>query len=66
MQLKRKWTCEKHQGEHGEAGHCYVNPMGEHVGLNHRKLKLWATAIVSFCFVDYYGAKDMHRLQRML
>ncbi|KAF8834082.1 hypothetical protein BDN67DRAFT_1016881 [Paxillus ammoniavirescens] len=47
MQLKRKWTCEKHQGEHGEAGYCYINPTGEHVGLNHRKLKSWAAAIAA-------------------
>ncbi|KAG1732927.1 uncharacterized protein EDB91DRAFT_1057805 [Suillus paluster] len=47
LQLKAKWTYEKHSGEHGESGHCYVSAMGEHVGLNHRKLKLWAAAIAA-------------------
>ena len=47
MQLKQQWACEKHVGEHGELGYCFVNACGEHLGLNHRKLKLWAAAIVS-------------------
>ncbi|KDQ54005.1 hypothetical protein JAAARDRAFT_49588 [Jaapia argillacea MUCL 33604] len=25
MQLKSKWPCQKHQGEHGEPGYCYVD-----------------------------------------
>jgi len=47
MQLKQKWSCEKHLGEHGEPGYCYIAATGEHLGLNSRKLKLWAAAIVS-------------------
>lgn len=47
MQLKQRWTCEKHAGKHGEHGYCFINAGGEHLGLNHRKLKLWAAAIVS-------------------
>ncbi|KAG2130852.1 hypothetical protein DEU56DRAFT_814656 [Suillus clintonianus] len=47
VQLKQKWTCEKHQGEHGEQGYCYVTPAGEHIGLNMRKLKMWAAAIAA-------------------
>ncbi|TFK80000.1 hypothetical protein K466DRAFT_504633 [Polyporus arcularius HHB13444] len=45
LQLKAKWPCARHQGEHGEPGHCYVDASGEHLGLNSRKLKLWAAAI---------------------
>lgn len=51
LQLKAKWTCEKHGGEHGEHGYCYVSPTGEHVGLNNRKLKIWAAAIVGGKFL---------------
>ncbi|KAG2131759.1 hypothetical protein DEU56DRAFT_914323 [Suillus clintonianus] len=47
MQLKNKWSCEKHLGEHGEPGHCYIASTGEHLGLNSRKLKLWAAAIAA-------------------
>lgn len=46
IQLKQKWVCEKHQGEHGEPGHCYVNPLGAHIRLNPRRLKEWAAAWV--------------------
>ncbi|KAF5310769.1 hypothetical protein D9619_007649 [Psilocybe cf. subviscida] len=44
LQLKQKWVCEKHQGEHGEPGHCYVNGSGAHIRLNPRRLKEWAAA----------------------
>jgi hypothetical protein len=47
LQLKTKWPCEKHQGEHGNPGFCYVDPTGGHLGLNNHKLKIWAAAIVS-------------------
>jgi hypothetical protein len=47
IQLKKRWPCTQHQGEHGEPGYCYITPSAEHVGLNNRKLKIWATAIVS-------------------
>ncbi|KAF9225177.1 hypothetical protein BS17DRAFT_801307 [Gyrodon lividus] len=47
MQLKKRWVCEKHAGEHGEPGYCFVNTCGKHLGLNHRKLKLWAAAIAA-------------------
>jgi hypothetical protein len=47
LELKKKWLCAKHQGEHGDVGYCYVSPNASHVGLNNRKLKLWASAIVS-------------------
>ncbi|KAH7903026.1 hypothetical protein BJ138DRAFT_1198541, partial [Hygrophoropsis aurantiaca] len=47
LQLKSKWPCQKHQGEHGEPGYCYVSPTGEHLGLNNRKLKIWAAAIAA-------------------
>jgi hypothetical protein len=47
IQLKKKWPCQQHQGEHGEDSYCYTNANGEHIGLNNRKLKIWASAIVS-------------------
>ncbi|KDR67216.1 hypothetical protein GALMADRAFT_80029 [Galerina marginata CBS 339.88] len=47
VQLKQKWVCEKHQGEHGEPGACYVDSAGNHLGLNNRKLKIWASAIAA-------------------
>ena len=46
LQLKQRWPCQQHLGEHGEPGLCYITPAGEHVGLNMRKLKIWASAIV--------------------
>ncbi|KIK76654.1 hypothetical protein PAXRUDRAFT_18046 [Paxillus rubicundulus Ve08.2h10] len=66
LQLKAKWVCEKHLGEHGEVGYCYVSSTGEHLGLNHRKLKLWAAAIASADAtkhappnsVDFDGVRD--------
>ena len=36
-----------HQGENGDVGNCYVSANGKHVGLDSRKLKIWASAIVS-------------------
>ncbi|KAF8989234.1 hypothetical protein BDQ17DRAFT_1334189 [Cyathus striatus] len=36
LELKKKWACEQHQGEHGS-----------HLGLNHHKLSLWAAAIAA-------------------
>lgn len=46
--LKKKWLCHTHVGEHGDPGYCYVLPVtAEHIGLNNRKLKAWAAAIVS-------------------
>ncbi|KAI9059855.1 hypothetical protein FKP32DRAFT_1578952 [Trametes sanguinea] len=45
IQLKQRWTCQQHLGEHGEPGYCYITPGGEHVGLNTRKLRIWASAI---------------------
>ncbi|KAH7903888.1 hypothetical protein BJ138DRAFT_965420, partial [Hygrophoropsis aurantiaca] len=47
MELKAKYGCERHQGEHGEVGHCFVDASGEHLGLNNRKLKIWAAAIAT-------------------
>ncbi|KII87546.1 hypothetical protein PLICRDRAFT_163749 [Plicaturopsis crispa FD-325 SS-3] len=47
VQLKQKWMCQRHEGEHGEPGHCFIDAAGEHLGLNNRKLKLWAAAIAA-------------------
>jgi hypothetical protein len=46
VQLTAKWPCAQHQGENGDVGHCYVAHNGDHVGLNNRRLKLWASAMV--------------------
>ncbi|KAJ6473089.1 hypothetical protein C8R45DRAFT_835651 [Mycena sanguinolenta] len=47
LKLKTKWPCEKHAGENGDLGHCWIDVGGNHVGLNMRKLKIWASAIVA-------------------
>lgn len=46
MQLKARWPCTQHLGEHGESGHCYITPNGDHIGLNNRKFKVWGAAMV--------------------
>ena len=51
MELKKKWPCATHLGEHGKSGHCYVMPNGEHLCLNPLHLKMWAAAMVSSCQV---------------
>ena len=48
LELKNKWPCQTHQGEHGEPGHCYISPAGEHTRLNPLRLKAWAAAMVCF------------------
>ncbi|KAI8996315.1 hypothetical protein BD414DRAFT_408305, partial [Trametes punicea] len=45
IQLKQRWMCQQHLGEHGEPGYCYITSGGEHVGLNTRRLRVWASAI---------------------
>ncbi|KAI1785072.1 hypothetical protein LXA43DRAFT_900555, partial [Ganoderma leucocontextum] len=50
VQLKALWACESHLGEHGETGYCYVDPSGQHLGLNNRRFKLWSSAIVCLAF----------------
>ncbi|TFY76970.1 hypothetical protein EWM64_g7043 [Hericium alpestre] len=47
LELKQKWVCQQHLGEHGEPGHCYITPNGDHIGLNARRLKFWAAAIAA-------------------
>ncbi|KAJ6481124.1 hypothetical protein C8R45DRAFT_831641 [Mycena sanguinolenta] len=47
MKLNTKWACEKHHGENGDVGHCWIDPNGNHIGLNMQKKKLWASAIVA-------------------
>ncbi|KAJ7903003.1 hypothetical protein B0H13DRAFT_2233971 [Mycena leptocephala] len=47
MKLDAKWACEKHHGENGDIDHCWVDPSGNHVGLNMRKKKMWASSIVA-------------------
>ncbi|KAG6848074.1 hypothetical protein H0H93_003638 [Arthromyces matolae] len=49
-QLKDKWPCASHSGEHGENGFCYIAPNGKHIGLNNRRLKAWAAAILTRMF----------------
>lgn len=48
MKLDTKWACEKHHGENGDVGHCYVDASGNHMALNMRKKKMWASAVVFF------------------
>ena len=53
LELKKKWPCQQHYGEHGELGFCYVTPAGEHIHLNSLHLKAWAAAMVKlFYFID--------------
>ncbi|KAJ7880688.1 hypothetical protein B0H13DRAFT_2345482 [Mycena leptocephala] len=40
MKLETKWACEKHHGESGDVGHCYVDASGNHMPLNMRKKKI--------------------------
>ncbi|KAA1475512.1 hypothetical protein DENSPDRAFT_883621 [Dentipellis sp. KUC8613] len=47
LELKAKWPCQQHLGEHGEDGFCYVTANAEHIRLNARKLKFWAAAIAA-------------------
>ncbi|KAJ7831897.1 hypothetical protein B0H13DRAFT_2240520 [Mycena leptocephala] len=44
LQLKNKWPCAEHRGEHGDTGHCYITSTGEHIRLNNRRFKLWSAA----------------------
>ncbi|GBE84982.1 hypothetical protein SCP_0701660 [Sparassis crispa] len=45
LELKQKWARQEHRGEHGNPGHCYVDPTSQHLRLNNLKLKTWARAI---------------------
>ncbi|KAM5543706.1 hypothetical protein V8D89_002323 [Ganoderma adspersum] len=53
LQLKAQWPCDKHRSEHGEQGFCYIDPNGNHLGLNMRKLKVWAVAIAAYEATKY-------------
>ncbi|KAF9463063.1 hypothetical protein BDZ94DRAFT_1309169 [Collybia nuda] len=47
LELKGRWPCMQHQGEHGDVGYCYVSKNAEHLRLNSRRLKIWAAAIAA-------------------
>ncbi|KAJ7484964.1 hypothetical protein B0H11DRAFT_2414016 [Mycena galericulata] len=47
LKLNEKWPCQKHAGENGDVGHCWVDAGGNHIGLNMRKKKMWAASIVA-------------------
>lgn len=47
LKLKDTHPCEKHRGEHGEPGYCYIAPDGSHVGLNNRRFAIWAAAMAA-------------------
>ncbi|QRV78748.1 hypothetical protein RhiJN_12360 [Ceratobasidium sp. AG-Ba] len=47
LMLKAQHKCEEHCGEHGEPGHCYVWPNGQHLGLNNRRLAMWSAAMAA-------------------
>jgi hypothetical protein len=63
LQLKKKWPCAQHYGEHGEPGFCYIAASGERVGLNTRKLKIWAAAIVSTKYWSHSTCRPMNPFQ---
>ena len=66
LELKKKWPCQSHQGEHGQVGHCYVAPSGEHIRLNALCLKAWAAAIVCLTFSHNVTLLIYGRLLRTL
>lgn len=66
LELKKKWPCQSHQGEHGQVGHCYVAPSGEHIRLNALRLKAWAAAIVCSTFSHNVTLLIFGRLLQML
>ncbi|THU80350.1 hypothetical protein K435DRAFT_580173, partial [Dendrothele bispora CBS 962.96] len=47
LQLQTLWKCAEHPGEHGQAGWCYRDATGQHLGLNIRKLNIWAAAMAA-------------------
>ncbi|KAF8878266.1 hypothetical protein CPB84DRAFT_1688378 [Gymnopilus junonius] len=47
LELKKKWPCQMHQGEHGETGYCYITPTSEHICLNPLRFKAWAAAMAA-------------------
>ncbi|KAJ7051597.1 hypothetical protein C8F01DRAFT_639347 [Mycena amicta] len=47
LKIQNKWKCDKHQGENGKVGHCYIDVDGNHMGLNMRKFRAWAAAVVA-------------------
>lgn len=52
LRLKREWKCEEHRGESGQPGCCYrATGGGQHLGLNNRRLSVWAAAMVCYSFI---------------
>nr|GAT48927.1 predicted protein [Mycena chlorophos] len=47
LKLQRRWPCQTHKSENGDVGACYIDGNGNHIGLNMRKLKAWAAAIIA-------------------
>ncbi|KAF8804697.1 hypothetical protein BYT27DRAFT_7107079 [Phlegmacium glaucopus] len=47
VEIKKRWPCAAHQGEHGGPGHCYVTPNGDHIRLNPLRMKMWAAAMAT-------------------
>ncbi|KAG8749059.1 hypothetical protein FRC11_011622 [Ceratobasidium sp. 423] len=45
--LKATHPYEKHHGEHGEPGFCYVTPDGAHIGLNNHQFTIWSAAVAA-------------------
>ena len=31
LEIKKRWPCASHQGEHGEPGHCFITVSGGHL-----------------------------------
>ncbi|KAF9032739.1 hypothetical protein BJ165DRAFT_1328515, partial [Panaeolus papilionaceus] len=47
LELKKKWPCQQHFGEHGQTGYCYVSAASKHIMLNPLRLKTWAAAMAA-------------------
>lgn len=53
LELQKEHKCTEHLGEHGQPGYCYKPEGGDHIALNFHRFKVWAAAIVCFCFEFY-------------
>lgn len=53
LKLKAQWKCQRHHGEHGQPGYCYITPAGKCIPLNNHRFDAWAAAWVSLFAVDF-------------
>lgn len=60
LKLKKTWPCPTHQGEHGNPGHCYIDPTTHiHYGLNPLRLKRWAAAMANHDYSISHPPPDL-------